>query len=123
MAGWAKSPPHLLIIFVLSFFIYPLSCPAASKNTNTSVWEPLIEHLIRDGQDEQTIRGIFARREVQFNPSVMPRKLSGEGIGEALQAARAELLRRRGERDGLRRRAEAARTLKEAFDRARDEAY
>lgn len=76
MAGWAKSPPHLLIIFVLSFFIYPLSCPAASKNTNTSVWEPLIEHLIRDGQDEQTIRGIFARREVQFNPSVMPRKLS-----------------------------------------------
>jgi chromosome segregation ATPase len=47
----------------------------------------------------------------------------GEGIGEALQAARAELVRRRGERDGLRRRAEAARTLKEAFDRARDEAY
>ncbi|MEX2550655.1 MAG: AAA family ATPase [Nitriliruptoraceae bacterium] len=47
----------------------------------------------------------------------------GEGIGEALQAAEAELTRRRGERDGLRRRAEAARTLKEAFDRARDEAY
>jgi len=47
----------------------------------------------------------------------------GEGIGEALQAARSELVRRRGERDALRRRAAAARTLKETFDQARDEAY
>ncbi|MBW1670060.1 MAG: lytic murein transglycosylase [Deltaproteobacteria bacterium] len=75
MAGLVKSPPALLIIFVLSFLICPISCPA-SKVINTSVWEPLIEHLIKDGEDEATIRGIFARREVQFNPRVMPRKLS-----------------------------------------------
>ncbi len=47
----------------------------------------------------------------------------GEGIGEALQAARSEVVRRRGERDALRRRAAAARMLKETFDQARDEAY
>jgi len=76
MAGWAKSITVLLIIFVLSFLICPVSYPAASKSTNASVWEPLIEQLIRDGGDEKTIRGIFARPEVQFNPRVMPRKLS-----------------------------------------------
>ncbi len=47
----------------------------------------------------------------------------GEGIGEASQAAGSELVRRRGERDALRRRAAAARALKETFDHARDEAY
>jgi len=76
MAGWAKSTPNLLIIFVLSFLIHSVSCLAARENTNISVWEPLIENLIRDGLDEKKIRGIFARREVQFNPGVMPRKLS-----------------------------------------------
>ncbi len=75
MAGWVRSPLSLLIIFVLSFLIYPVSCPA-SKAVNASVWEPLIEHLIKDGEDEATIRSIFARPEVQFNPRVMPRKLS-----------------------------------------------
>ena len=75
MAGWVRSPLALLIIFVLSSLICPVSCPA-SKATNVSVWEPLIEHLIKDGEDEATIRSIFTRREVQFNPRVMPRKLS-----------------------------------------------
>lgn len=75
MAGWVRSPLALLIIFVLSSLIYPVSCPA-SKSMNASIWEPLIGHLIEDGEDETTIRSIFARREVQFNPRVMPRKLS-----------------------------------------------
>ncbi|MEA3386189.1 MAG: lytic murein transglycosylase, partial [Thermodesulfobacteriota bacterium] len=75
MAGWVRSPPALLIIFVLFAFICPVSCPA-SKAVNASVWEPLIEHLIKDGEDEATIRSIFTRREVQFNPRIMPRKLS-----------------------------------------------
>ncbi|NOR05625.1 MAG: lytic murein transglycosylase [Deltaproteobacteria bacterium] len=75
MAGWVRSPIALLIIFVLSSLICPVSCPA-SKAVNASVWEPLIEHLIKDGEDEATIRSIFTRPEVQFNPRVMPRKLS-----------------------------------------------
>ena len=75
MAGWVRSPLALLIIFVLSSLIYPVSCPA-SKSMNAPIWEPLIGHLIEDGEDETTIRSIFARREVQFNPKVMPRKLS-----------------------------------------------
>jgi membrane-bound lytic murein transglycosylase B len=75
MAGWVRSPLTLLIFFVLSSLIYPVSCPA-SKAMNASIWEPLIQHLIKDGEDEATIRSIFARREVQFDPRVMPRKLS-----------------------------------------------
>jgi membrane-bound lytic murein transglycosylase B len=75
MAGWVKSPLALLIFSVLSSLIDPVSCPA-SESMNASIWEPLIEHLIEDGEDETTIRSIFARREVQFDPRVMPRKLS-----------------------------------------------
>ena len=75
MAGWVRSLLALLIFFVPSFLIDPVSCPA-SKSMNASIWEPLIEHLIEDGEDETTIRSIFARREVQFDPRVMPRKLS-----------------------------------------------
>lgn len=75
MAGWARSPLSLHIIFVFSFLICPVLCPASDADNN-SVWEPLIEHLIKDGEDEATIRSIFTRREVQFNPMVMPRKLS-----------------------------------------------
>jgi membrane-bound lytic murein transglycosylase B len=75
MAGWVRSPLALLIFFALSSLIYPVSCHA-SKAMNACVWEPLIQHLIKDGEDEATIRSIFARREVQFDPRVMHRKLS-----------------------------------------------
>jgi len=75
MDGWVRSPLALLVFFFLSSLIYPVSCPAF-RATNASIWEPLIKHLIEDGEDETTIRGIFARREVQFDPRVMPRKLS-----------------------------------------------
>ena len=75
MAGWVRSPLTLLTIFILSSLICPVSYPA-SKAMNASIWEPLIGHLIEDGEDEATIRSIFARREVQFDPRVMPRKLS-----------------------------------------------
>jgi membrane-bound lytic murein transglycosylase B len=75
MAGWVRSLLALLIFFIPSFFIYPVSS-TVSKSMNAPVWEPLIEHLIEDGKDEATIRSIFARREVQFDPGVMPRKLS-----------------------------------------------
>jgi uncharacterized protein YhaN len=47
----------------------------------------------------------------------------GDGVGEALLAAEAELERRRRDDDSLRRRAAAALALRDAFDAARDEAY
>ncbi|MFU8839275.1 MAG: hypothetical protein ACNA8R_00960 [Nitriliruptoraceae bacterium] len=47
----------------------------------------------------------------------------GDGVGEALQAATAELHRRRRDRDALQRRAAAARALREVFEGAREEAY
>jgi membrane-bound lytic murein transglycosylase B len=75
MAGWVRSPLALLFIFFLSSLICPVSCHA-SKAMNVSIWEPLIRHLIKDGEDEATIRSIFAKREVRFDPRVMPRKLS-----------------------------------------------
>lgn len=49
--------------------------------------------------------------------------VGGQGIGEARQAAEAELERRERDLRSLRRRAAAARALKEAVDRAREEAY
>ncbi len=47
----------------------------------------------------------------------------GEGIGEALQAAEAELERAQDRRRRLRARAQAARTLLRTFEEARDAAY
>ncbi|NIA08591.1 MAG: lytic murein transglycosylase [Nitrospiraceae bacterium] len=51
-------------------------CPLASRHAPISIWRPLIRHLVEDGGNGTTIRRIFARPEVQFDPRVMPRKLS-----------------------------------------------
>ncbi len=75
MDGWAKSFSSFVIICVLASFICPVSCPA-SEAVHARIWDPLIVRLIEDGEDEASIRGIFGRPEVRFDPKVMPRKLS-----------------------------------------------
>ncbi len=53
----------------------PASSPASTA-TVASIWRPLVAHLIKDGENGTSIRRIFADPEVQFDPRVMPRKLS-----------------------------------------------
>jgi hypothetical protein len=67
----------------------------------------------RQAQLREEAAGLAGRIEVR----------GGDGVGEALQAAVAELQRLRRDRDALGRRAAAARALREAFDVAREEAY
>jgi membrane-bound lytic murein transglycosylase B len=76
MVGWARFPLTLFIFSVFSSFIHPVFCSASEAGNDFSVWEPLIGHLIQDGEDEAKIRSIFARKAVQFDPKIMSRKLS-----------------------------------------------
>jgi membrane-bound lytic murein transglycosylase B len=48
----------------------------AHGETTTAYWEPLIQRLTSDGQDETWIRHLFSDPEVKFDPRVMPRKLT-----------------------------------------------
>jgi len=68
-AGW------FVVFSFLWVFMSPASSPASTA-TGTSVWRPLVVHLIEDGENGTSIRRIFARPEVRFDPRVMPRKLS-----------------------------------------------
>jgi len=38
-------------------------------------WSPLIDRLVRDGHDEMTVRTLFARPEVRFDPDPMSQKI------------------------------------------------
>lgn len=40
-------------------------------------WQPLAERLVADGYNEQTIRTLFSRPEVKFEPAVMAGKITG----------------------------------------------
>ncbi|MBI4632287.1 MAG: lytic murein transglycosylase [Deltaproteobacteria bacterium] len=40
-------------------------------------WQPLAERLVADGYNEQTIRMLFSRPEVRFEPTVMAGKIAG----------------------------------------------
>ena len=72
----------------------------------------------------ETVTGQLVRcREESAKVTATLEAHGGLGVGEALQEAEADLARLRRERDGLWRRAAAARLLKEAFDQAREAAY
>jgi len=47
-----------------------------SSGTASADWSPLIERLTADRFDDQSVREIFSRPEVQFDPSIMSRKIS-----------------------------------------------
>jgi membrane-bound lytic murein transglycosylase B len=47
-----------------------------SSGTAFAGWEPLIERLAADRFDDQAIRELFARPEVQFDPNIMSHKIS-----------------------------------------------
>lgn len=58
---------RLLLIFIVLFL------PAAASAN----WQPLADRLVADGYNEQTIRTLFSRPEVQFEPTVMAGKIAG----------------------------------------------
>ncbi len=64
----------LVVFFLLCLFVSRVSL--ASRAAGTSIWDPLIQRLVKDGENGTSIRRIFARPEVKFDPRVMPRKLS-----------------------------------------------
>ncbi len=48
---------------------------AASPPPAAADWSPLIERLVADGFEDQAVRDIFSRPEVEFDPSAMASKL------------------------------------------------
>ncbi|MGB9712886.1 MAG: lytic murein transglycosylase [Dissulfurimicrobium sp.] len=77
MAGLASrySRP-LFFITVAILFAVCLPHPSSEANRVAVNWTPLIERLIKDGEDGAKMRRLFARSEVRFDPRVMPRKLT-----------------------------------------------
>jgi membrane-bound lytic murein transglycosylase B len=57
----------LVLLFSAALFIFPASASAD--------WTPLIERLVADKFDEQTVRKLFTQPGVQFDPGVMSCKL------------------------------------------------
>jgi len=57
----------LAFLFLLGSFFLPNTAPAD--------WSPLIERLVAEGSDEQAIRALFSRPDVQFEPEAMSSKL------------------------------------------------
>jgi membrane-bound lytic murein transglycosylase B len=60
----------LLRFFLISIVLF---LPAAASAN----WQPLADRLVADGYNEQTIRTLFSRPEVQFEPAVMAGKIAG----------------------------------------------
>lgn len=58
-------------ILVLLFSAALVICPSSA----TADWTPLIERLVADKFDEQTVKNLFAEPGVQFDPGVMSCKL------------------------------------------------
>ncbi len=48
---------------------------AALPSPAAADWSPLIERLVADGFEDQAVRHLFSRPEVEFDPSVMASKL------------------------------------------------
>ena len=57
----------LAFLFLLTSLFAP--------NPATADWSPLIERLVAEGSDEQAIRALFSRPDVQFEPEAMSSKL------------------------------------------------
>lgn len=58
---------RLLFLVLLAVF---------SPCTALANWQPLTERLVADGYNEQTIRTLFSRPEVKFEPAVMAGKIT-----------------------------------------------
>ncbi|MGQ9499854.1 MAG: lytic murein transglycosylase [Dissulfurimicrobium sp.] len=76
MAGWARYSRPLFFVTVAVLFAICLPHPSSEANRAAVNWTPIIDRLIRDGEDDTKIKRLFARPEVRFDPRVMPRKLS-----------------------------------------------
>ena len=63
----------LLLLWLFLIFFLQISVP----RTVSANWQPLTERLVADGYDEQTIRTLFSRPEVRFEPAVMAGKIAG----------------------------------------------
>jgi membrane-bound lytic murein transglycosylase B len=64
------SNPWLSILFVsLLTVLLLLPCPVFAD------WSPLIDRLVTDGFEESTIRDLFSRPEVRFEPNAMSTKI------------------------------------------------
>ena len=59
--------PMALLLFAFLFLCLP--------NLSLADWSPLIDRLVTDGFQEQTLRELFARPQVQFEPGAMSSKL------------------------------------------------
>lgn len=76
MAGTVKKRLYPFLCLILLLLLHSSSEAAILNAQKQTVWAPLIERLVADGEDQATITAIFEREEVRFNPEIMPRKLT-----------------------------------------------
>ena len=60
-------------VWILAAFLWLAFSP--SPTPAVADWSPLVERLVADGFEEQTVRTLFSRPEVKFEPSAMTSKL------------------------------------------------
>jgi hypothetical protein len=60
-------PRILAVLYLTAFFFLP--------GWAFADWSPLIDRLVAEGFDESTIRALFSRGEVRFEPGIMISKL------------------------------------------------
>ncbi len=67
---------QILLLTILSLHLFVRPSPCVTSQGIPGIWQPLYERLIQDGQDPDFLRALFRRPSVEFDPRVMPRKLT-----------------------------------------------
>ncbi len=78
-AGRGFSRTIVLLLFLLGSLTPPVSVEAAcpgGRGGSSALFRPVVERLVADGMDPSKVASLFARREVCFDPKVMPLKLT-----------------------------------------------
>ncbi len=69
--------PIALLFLLISFQAVASPGPGAGGRRDLpSIWVPLFERLVHDGQDPAYLKALFLSPSVRFDPRVMPRKLT-----------------------------------------------
>jgi membrane-bound lytic murein transglycosylase B len=66
--------PARSIIFAVLFALAAFCSVCHADTPGEGVWEPLIERLIADGEDEQKLASLFAHPLVEYKPEIMAEK-------------------------------------------------
>lgn len=76
MAGTVKKRFYSLFCLILLLFLHSSAEAETLAQQKRALWAPLIDRLLADGEDKDTITALFEREDVRFNASAMPRKLT-----------------------------------------------